>query len=105
MPDPKDKTKAGNPNEFTPPSKKEVETAASEEDAGVQFQTPTEKAPEQAAFTAAPEAMAGIPSQLLEARGALEEAIHQQDRESAVLSVEAFAEDVGNVQGVGIGLA
>jgi hypothetical protein len=105
MPDPRDKRKAGNPNEFTPPSEREVEAAASEEDAGVQFQPPSEKAPEQAAFTAAPEAMAGIPSQLLEARGALEEAVHQQDREAGVLSVEALAADVGNVQGVGIGLA
>jgi len=48
--------------------------------------------------------MAGVPSSILEARGALEEVIRSQTRDSGVLSVEAFAGDVGNVQGVGIGL-
>jgi hypothetical protein len=83
-----------------PPS---AEPAAADEDAGVQFQPPSEGLAEEAAFTAAPEAMAGIPSQLLDARDALEEAIHQEDRATGVQSAEAFATDVGNVQGVGIG--
>lgn len=80
------------------------QAAAAEENAGVQFQPPSEGLAEQAAFTASPEAMAGIPSQLLDARGALEEAIHQQSRPAGVQAVEAFASDVGNIQGVGIGL-
>jgi hypothetical protein len=78
--------------------------AASEENAGVQFEPPREGVTEQAAFAAAPEAMAGIPSQLLDAKGELEEAIRQQGRPAGVHEVEAFASDVGNVQGVGIGL-
>ena len=102
MPDSKDKPQGS--DDFTSPSKKEVEAAASDENAGVQFQAPTESVSEQAAFTAAPEAMAGVPSTILEARGALEEVIRSQTRDSGVLSVEAFAGDVGNVQGVGIGL-
>ncbi|MGH3905914.1 MAG: hypothetical protein ACRDTE_17300 [Pseudonocardiaceae bacterium] len=48
--------------------------------------------------------MAGIPAQLLDARGALEEAIHQQGRPSDVQAAEAFASAAGNIQGVGIGL-
>ncbi len=89
-------------SDFSPPTG--TEAAASPENAGVQFQPPSEGLTEQAAFTAAPEAMAGIPSQLLDARGALEEAIHQQGRASGVHAVKAFASDVGNIQGVGIGL-
>lgn len=87
---------------FSPPP--ETAAADSEENAGVQFQPPREGLTEQAAFTAAPEAMAGISAELLDARGALEEAIHQQGRPSGVQTVEAFASDAGNIQGVGIGL-
>jgi len=54
----------------------------SDENAGVQFQPPAEGLAEQAAFTAAPESMAGIPTQLLDARNTLEEAIHQQGPDS-----------------------
>ncbi len=88
---------------FSPPTGPEA--AAAEENAGVQFQPPSEGLTEQAAFSAAPEAMAGIPSQLLDAKGALEEAIHQQGWASGVQAAEAFASDVGNIQGVGIGLS
>jgi hypothetical protein len=89
-------------DDFGPPSEA---AEARDEDAGVQFQEPTEDVEEQAAFTAGPEATAGIPSQLLEARDALEDAIHQQSRPSAVQAVEAFTSDIGNIQGVGIGLS
>lgn len=92
---------AGGESGFAPPS--EEEASASEENAGVQFEVPSESQAEQAAFTAAPEAMAGIPSQLLEARDGLEEAIQQQERTSGAQSVEAFTSEIGNVQGVGIG--
>lgn len=102
MPAPKEGKSSGKESNFAPPS--EEESAASEENAGVQFQVPSEGLTEQAAFTTAPESMAGLPSQLLDARDALEEAIHNQDRASGVQSVEAFASDVGNIQGVGIGL-
>lgn len=88
---------------FGPPS--EETTAARDENAGVQFQAPSEGLSEQAVFTVAPEATAGISSQLLDARAALEDAIHKQGRASGAQSVEAFASDVGNIQGVGIGLS
>jgi hypothetical protein len=71
----------------------------------MEFEVPSEGATEQAAFTAGSEAMGGISSQLLDARAALEDAIHQQGQASGVQSVEAFASDVGNIQGVGIGLS
>jgi len=89
-------------NDFGPPS---GAAEARDEDAGVQFQEPTEDLEEQAAFTAGPEVTAGIPSQLLEARDALADAIHQQSRPSAVQAVEAFTSDISNIQGVGIGLS
>lgn len=89
--------------EFVEPSGAAAE--ASEEDAGIQFQAPSEDLTEQAAFTASPEVTSGIPPQLLEARGALEEAIHEQGRAAGVQAVEAFASEVGNIQGVGIGLS
>lgn len=79
--------------------------AASEENAGVQFQAPSEGATEQAAFTATPESMSGVSSQILDARAVLEEAIHQQSRPLGAQSVEAFTSDAGNIQGVGIGLS
>jgi len=89
-------------DDFGPPPSEAAE--ARDEDAGVQFQEPTEGLEEEAAFTAGPEVTAGIPSQVLDARAALEDAIHQQSRPSGVQAVEAFASDVGNIQGVGIGL-
>jgi hypothetical protein len=64
------------PSGFGPPS--EATAAARDENASVQFQAPREGLTEQAAFTAGPEAMAGIPSQLLDARAALEDAIHKR---------------------------
>jgi hypothetical protein len=89
---------------FGPPSEETVATR--DEDAGVQFQAPpSEGLSEQAVFSAAPEATAGISSQLLDARAAIEDAIHQQGRASGAQSVEAFASDIGNIQGVGIGLS
>jgi hypothetical protein len=91
------------PDDFGPPS--EAVAAARDENASVQFQAPTEGLAEQAAFTAGPEVMAGIPSQLLDARAALENAIHQQSRASGVQAMEAFTSDIGNIQGVGIGLS
>lgn len=90
-------------DDFGPPS--EAAAAVRDENAGVQFQAPSEGLTEQAAFTAAPEATAGIPSQLLDARAALEDAIRQQGRPSGVQTVEAAASDIGNIQGVGIGLS
>ena len=90
--------------DFGPPS--EAAAAARDENAGVEFQAPpSEGLTEQAAFTAAPEATAGISSQLLDARAALEDAIHQQGQASGAQSVEALASDVGNIQGVGMGPA
>jgi len=96
-------SQTGDPSDFVPPS--EEEAAASDENAGVQFEAPSETLTEQAAFTAAPESLAGLPSQLLDARDALEEAIHQQGWTSGVQALDAFTSDVGNVQGVGIGIS
>ncbi|MGH2532407.1 MAG: hypothetical protein ACRDJW_08880 [Thermomicrobiales bacterium] len=103
VPGAKEGKSSGTRSGFAPPS--EDEASASEENAGVQFQVPSETLTEQAAFTAAPQSMAGISSQLLDAREALEEAIHRQERASGVQSVEAFVSDVGNIQGVGIGMS
>jgi hypothetical protein len=90
-------------DDFGPPPSEAAE--ARDEDAGVQFQEPTEGLEEEAAFTAGPEVTAGISSQLLDARAALEDAIHQQGQPSGVQAVEAFTSDIGNIQGVGIGLS
>lgn len=89
--------------DFSPPPT-QTGAGASQESTSTQFEPPSEGLTGQAAFTASPETLAGIPAQLLDARGALEEAIHQQGRPSGVQAVEAFASDVGNIQGVGIGL-
>lgn len=102
MPSSKESKSSGKASNFAPPS--EEDSTESEENAGVQFQVPSEGLSEQAAFTAAPESTAGLPAELLEAREALEEAIHSQDRASGVQAVEAFESDTGNIQGVGIGL-
>jgi hypothetical protein len=101
--DPKDGKGAGKQSAgFSAPSG--ADAAPSEENAGVQFEVPTETTTEQAAFTAAPESTSGIPSQILDARDALEEAIRQQGQTSGVQSIEALASGVGNIQGVGVGL-
>lgn len=76
----------------------------SEENASIQFEPPTEGLAEQAAFTVSPEAVSGIPAQLVEARDQLAQAIQQQGRPRGAWSVEALTSDVGNIQGVGIGL-
>jgi hypothetical protein len=76
----------------------------SEENASIQFEPPTEGLAEQAAFTVSPEAVSGIPAQLVEARDQVAQAIQQQGRPRGAWSVEALASDVGNIQGVGIGL-
>lgn len=93
---------SGQPSGFGPPS--EATAAARDENASTQFEAPREGLTEQAAFTAGPEATAGFSSQLLDARAALEEAIHQQRQESGAWTVEALTSDTGNIQGVGIGL-
>jgi hypothetical protein len=81
------------------------ESTSSDENAGVQFDAPSEGTTEQAAFTAAPEAMtAGLSAQLLDARSSLEDALRQQATSSGVQSIEAATSDVGMIQGVGIGL-
>lgn len=104
MSDPNERKSTGRQSDdFGPPPA--GAPAVSDENAGVQFRAPSEGLTEQAAFTAAPGSMAGIPSQLLEARNALEEVIRKQDRASGVVAVESFATDVGNIQGVGIGMA
>ena len=87
--------------DFTAPAQS---AGGSEEDAGVQFQPPAEGAEEQAAFTAAPESLAGIPSAVIEARDAAEEALLRDVRSTGVQSVESFTSGAGNVQGVAIGL-
>jgi hypothetical protein len=88
---------------FGPPS--EASAADREENAGVQFQSPSsEGMSEQATYTVTSESTAGIPSQLLDAKAALEDAIHQQGQASGVQSLETLSSDVGNIQGVGIGL-
>lgn len=89
---------------FGPPS--EATATARDENAGVQFQAPpSEGLTEQAAFTAASEAATGISSQLLDARAALEDAIHNQGWASGVQALEAVTSDISNIQGVGIGLS
>lgn len=87
---------------FAPPTG--AAAAQSEEDASVQFEAPSEGLTEQAAFSITPEAMSGIPAQLLEARDAIEQAIRQQRRPSTAQSLEAFTSGAGNIQGVAIGL-
>lgn len=85
--------------QFTVPSG----AAAAEEDAA--FQSPTEAVREEASFAAGPEALAGIPSQLLEARNAVEQRLRESVAEqTGPLSVETFS-GAGNIQGVGIGLS
>jgi hypothetical protein len=102
MPPPRKKPESQ--SEFTPPPEREQAAAAEDEDAGAQFTPPTEAVTEEAAFTAAPEALAGVPSEVLAAAEDLKEAIHEAPPAGA-MSVEALTSDVGNVQGVGIGLA
>jgi len=75
-----------------------------QEDAGINFQSPQESAGEQAAFTVGQDALAGIPTELRDARQALEDAIRSQGRPAGGQSVEALTSGVGNVQGVAIGL-
>jgi hypothetical protein len=89
-------------DEFGPPSEEAAE--ARDENAAVQFEAPSADLEEQAAFTAGPEVTAGISSELLAARAEVEEAIHQQEP-SGVQGVEAVTSDIGNIQGVGIGLS
>jgi hypothetical protein len=88
---------------FTPPPGGDA--SRYDEDASVQFEAPpSEGSAEQAAFTVPTETLSGIPSQLLEARSELEQALQQQRRGAGAQSLEAFASEVGNIQGVGIGL-
>lgn len=88
----------GQEEQFTVPSQG---GAAAEEE--VTFQSPTEAVREEAAFTAGPETLAGIPSQLLEVRNAVEQRLRQSIAEQAgPLSVEGFS-GADNIQGVGVG--
>lgn len=90
--------------EFAQPPKVAGAAEPSEEEAGIQFQPPKEDLTEEAAFAAPPAAEAGVPSEVLDAKGELEQAIKQQGQQvSGALSVESLT-DTGNVQGVAIGL-
>jgi hypothetical protein len=51
-----------------------------DEDAGVQFTAPSEGLEEQAPVSAPSEALSGIPSQLMDAKSAVEQALRQQGR-------------------------
>jgi hypothetical protein len=79
-----------------------------DEDAGVQFTAPSEGLEEQAPVSAPSEALSGIPSQLMDAKSAVEQALREQGREQegSPRSVESFDVDgAANIQGVAIGMS
>lgn len=88
---------------FTAPSGAGAGAPQADDD-NTQFDPPPDQAQEQSSFTTSPEALAGVSTPLLDAQGALAEAIQQRSQASGVQSVEAFTSGIGNVQGVGIGL-
>ena len=90
--------------QFDVPSSGGADSAAGDEEEA-SFSPPAEGAQEEAAFTVAPETVAGIPNQILEVRSALEEKLKEfvAGQAAGAASVESFTE-AANIQGVGIGL-
>lgn len=87
-------------SQFSPPPE---QGGATPENSGSRFDPPQDRTG-RAAFSTSPEVLAGIPAQLLDARGELESAIQRQGRPPGAQPVEVAVSDVGNIQGVGIGI-